>query len=334
MAKFLYVFIVLTLWGCRHNSETEKYQDARNNVVDVHDKVKEIVIDDVLISIYSDLNLVDNYLVITDWKGGDKLIHLFDKNTFYHVVSSTSMGQGPGEIANLGKLFVNEKLREFYVFDLGKLNVLSYQLDSLIADSLYQPKVELQIDKKRFPFECVYINDTLCIVRIMDILNDDEAHNELSGQWNMKTGEIKSIGYENPDVKKKRFRLAASSEYNIYVKCYSRYDLMTICSFDGKLKYNIYGPNWSDEITDLCHYNMGVIFCNDKIFALYSGNDHRTDGYYPSKIHIFNLEGEYLKTLNVGYYILGFRYDKDNNRLIMFFQDEMQFGYLDLDGLI
>lgn len=44
------------------NSETEKYQNKRNNIVDIRDRVEEIKIDDVLIGGNAQLYLINNYV--------------------------------------------------------------------------------------------------------------------------------------------------------------------------------------------------------------------------------------------------------------------------------
>jgi hypothetical protein len=46
------------------------------------------------------------------------------------------------------------------------------------------------------------------------------------------------------------------------------------------------------------------------------------------------MEGDYIQTLETGYNISDFCYDKDNNRIIMSLDAEVQFAYLDLDGLV
>lgn len=48
----------------------------------------------------------------------------------------------------------------------------------------------------------------------------------------------------------------------------------------------------------------------------------------------YDLDGNYIKTLNVGYNIIIFCYDSESNRIIMVLDDEIQFAYLDLDGLL
>jgi len=70
------------------------------------------------------------------------------------------------------------------------------------------------------------------------------------------------------------------------------------------------------------------------IVATYSGGNYRTDEYYPTKLIIFDLNGDYLKTLDVEYKINDFCFDREKNRIIMSLNDVIQFAYLDIDGLI
>ena len=121
-------------------------------------------------------------------------------------------------------------------------------------------------------------------------------------------------------------------EHGIYVECYAPHDLMTICSLNGDLKYNIYGPNWDTETHGIYHFGP-VKFCNNRIVALYSGEkilNKEGRSNFPTKFLVFDLDGNYLKTLETGYKIARFCYDKDNNRIIMSMDDDIQFGYLDM----
>jgi len=101
MNKLLYVLCITILcWSC--NSSAEKYQNNRNNIVNVKDKVIEIEIEDVLINSYASVYLMNNYLVIRDHKSFDNQIYLFDKNNFKYLTSTAPRGQGPYEITNIG----------------------------------------------------------------------------------------------------------------------------------------------------------------------------------------------------------------------------------------
>lgn len=333
----VYLILLMCFFCCCNNnlSITEKYIENRNNIINVQKEIVEISMEETPISSYGNIYLMDKYLIIKDWKSTNNLIYIFDKNTFQFIANFTSMGQGPNEIANIGDICPDEINRKFYVFDNGKRSLFSYDLDSVIKNpTTYRFQTKARLNKQRYPEECLFINDTLNIISIVDRKGNLNSEVDiLAGLWNMKTGEIK-IGYENDKIKKKRFSFAASKEDSIYVKCYSRYDLMTICNLDGSLRYNVYGPAWDENITNICHYNMDVCIGNGYIYALYSGEDWRGEDFYPNKIHIYNTNGDYLKTLKTDVHILHFCYDKENHRLILYTRDEIQFGYLDLEGII
>lgn len=329
--RILFLFFLIFLCSCK-DSPTEKHIHSRENILDVKDLIVEIPMEEVLISQHGKMCLLDDYLIIKDNRSPDKLIHLFNKNNFQHIRSTTRIGQGPKEITNLVQIIPDEKNRRFFAIDGGKRKLLSYNLDSLLSDSNYTFKVKADLlDDYAGDFN--YINDTLSIAQFLDFKENYSGGNIYTGLWNMITGDFKK-GYDNPLARKKRFAFCASEELGLYVSCYSRYDLMTICNLDGSLKYNVYGPNWNEDITNTCHYSIQVCFVKDKIFAAYSGADHRSREFHPNQIHIYNTDGEYLKTIKIGYHTTGYCYDKKNHRLIFIFNDDIQFGYLDLEGII
>ena len=139
--------------------------------------------------------------------------------------------------------------------------------------------------------------------------------------------------FTDQDIQKKRITFAASEKAGIYVECYTRHDLMTICSLDGELLYNIYGPDWDGGNGNKLQSFGTVMIGNDKIFVSYCGEDYARDSF-PTKILVFDLEGNYLKTLETGYKISDCCYDSFNNRIILSLNDVVQFAYLDIDGII
>ena len=329
----LYLLLIVASWSCTNSSETEKYQNKRDLVIDVREKVEEIVIEDVLIGPIAPVFLANSYLMIADVKSHGQLIHLFDKNDFSYVTSTAYQGQGPGEIAIIGQIAADETHRVFYVSDHGKQTIFSYDLDSVLVNPSYMPKVKMKMNNIQFPSQYRYVNDTLCIGLIIEPVGGSNF-NQSVARWNMNTEEIKPMKYKHPDIAQKRISFAVSMQDSIYAECYSYYDLMTICNLNGNLKYNIYGPNWKSQEKEKIKYFDAVIFCNGRILAAYSGGSYSTDERYPTKFLVFDLAGNYLKTLETGYMIGYFCYDKDNNRLIMNLNDEIQFASLKLDGLI
>jgi hypothetical protein len=312
----------------------------RSNVVDVHDMIKEIRIDDPLIGSSSIVYIISDYLIIEDITSPEEQVYLFDKNSFKYLRGTAKKGPGPYEIANIGLISMDEEHGKLYVADNAKLRILSYDLDSLLADPDYTPSVKLNMKENAIPLEYEYFSDTLCIGMIAELIGTND-YRPYIGKWNMTTGKIVRMKYEHPKIKEKRIQPAVSREHGIYVECYTDHDLMSICSLDGELKYNVYGPQWDPEYSDRIHYYSHTVFCGDKILALYSGrNSFIQDPVkgvvfnWPTQFLVFDLEGNCLKTLETGYKVRRFCYDKENNRILMSLDDDIQFAYLDLDGVI
>jgi len=299
--------------------------------------------EDMPISNWGNPYLLGDYMIITDYKSYDELIHIFDKNSFKYITSTTFRGQGPGEIANMGSVGINKAERLFYVTDHGKQTIFSYQLDSVLADpASYMHQVKMKINETRFPSDYYYINDTLCIGKII-MPTGNYGFMQSLAKWNMQNGEIREMKYTHPEIEKKRIHFAVSTEHDLYVECYNHHDLMTIGSLSNEeLKYNIYGKKWNNEKSNALAFYNHVNFCNNKIVALYSPGDDNFPrdnkgkilAQWPTKFLVFDLNGDYIKTLETGYDIITFCYDKDNQRFILNMDDEIQFAYLDLKGLI
>ncbi|GHV50615.1 hypothetical protein FACS1894181_11380 [Bacteroidia bacterium] len=296
--------------------------------------------EDIPISNISFVTLAADYLLIWDSKALTEFAHVFDKKNFKYLTSVIPKGEGPGEVARIGHIAVDEACRKLYVTDLAKYRVFEYCIDSLLANPDYMPEAEIKMEQALFPWKYQFINDTLGIGVIIKPIGNANFNQSAAG-WNMKTGEVYPLKYERLDnvVEKRMLSVAVSTGHGLIAKTYHNYDLMTICTLDGDLKYNIYGANWKrSEGSNRITFYGDAAFCGDRIFALYLGGDayskERQEVFYPTMFHIFDLDGNYIKTLETGYNITGFCYDKDNNRLIMAMNDDIQFGYLDLAGLV
>jgi hypothetical protein len=337
MKNILYaLFLLLACYSCTHQSEHAKTQQKRDNIVDVKQFIKEIAIEDVLINGGAWPCLIDDYLFIKDHRS-IKHIHIFDKNNFNYINSFADRGQGPGEIAGIGHIAWDKVNRLLYVSDHGKQRIFSYPLDSVLTKDSYIPDIKMKLDDNLFPSRYHYINDTLSIgVMIEPVGNSD--FKPAIGKWNMATGEIKRMQHEHPDIEKKRIVFDVSVDNGMYAECYCNRDLMTLCDLDGNLKYNIYGPGWSNPESRRITYYGDASFCGNRIIVLFSGKNSfsketGTRFIFPTKFLVFDLDGNYLQTLETGFPIIKFCYDSENNRMIMSLDDEMQFAYLDLDEI-
>ncbi|MDR2231768.1 MAG: 6-bladed beta-propeller [Tannerella sp.] len=333
MNKLLCLLIVILLSSCLKQTDQIKRFNVNQNIFNVQERVKEIRMEDVLIHAQCALFLAEDYLIIGDYNSTQKQAYIFNKENFEYLMSFADRGPGPREITSMGQIVYNTTNRKLYISDHGKECIYSYDIDSVLTDSQYSPTVKMKMNNLLFPDKYQYINDTLSMGKVIARLGNSEFNVHV-GKWNMNTGEIKLMQYEHPGIIKKRISFAASVENGIYVECYSNYDLMTICNMNGELICNIYGQRWNNFNTKIMHFFDKVEFCNDKIIASYSGGDYYSDEYYPTKFTVFDTEGNYIKTLETGYKIVDFCIDKTYNRILMTLDSEMQFAYLDLDGIL
>jgi hypothetical protein len=328
--------LALVVCSCTVSTETEKYQRRRNNIIDVRDKITEIKIDDPILNSLNRLYLIEDYLIIQDFQALDKLIHLFDKNDFSYVTGVGYRGQGPDELTNMGYITVDKARHSFYVNDYGKQKIFVYHLDSVLSNPAYAPEVKMEINETIFPSRFQLINDSIAICRIIEPIGTNNFK-PMPGKMNMNTGEITLMKYEHPKIKtdRKRSSVAASIEHGLYAEYYERFDLMTLCTLDGDLICNIYGPGWKNDDRRTKYY-QNVVFCGDKIYASYSGGkpfDEQMRSIQGTKIIVFDMQGNYIHTLETGLHISDFCYDGDNNRLLLSQyagDNDIQFAYLPL----
>lgn len=330
MKKTIGMMMLAFLCACSSQTETEKHHRSRSKVVKVKDQVKEIDTgDDVLIGRRSRALYSEDYLVIQDYDAWDGAIHLFDKKDFRYIASAGNKGEGPNELTIMGDVSVDEARRKFYITDNAKYKVFSYDMDSIVSmGRSYRHQVKAKFDTSRIPGDAIYINDTLSYCRLI-VPTSASTFDQMIGKWNMLTGEIKVIGGKHPDTHQKRSLIDVSMEKNMLVEVSYQYDLMNISDLDGNIQCYIYGPDW--ETKGLQTFN-DVMITPNHILASYSGDEWAKGDTY--KIHVFDLKGNYQQTLDVGYKMRQCVYDKTHHRLFMVFDDEIQFGYLDLEGIV
>jgi len=331
--RIIILFCTLLISVACSDNIKEKYQTARDNTIHIKNKVIPFDTGDVLIGSVARLYVADNYLIVADYKSLMEQIHIFGLNDYKHLVSTAYKGLGPEEITGLGHIVYDDISRNFYVSDHGKQKIFSYNIDSLIENVGYCFKEKVALKNKQFPAEYFYINDSLCIARVIEPTGNS-GFNESLGKWNMLSGAIKTLDYRHPEVKKRRITFTVSPEESVYIECYLYHDLMTICKLNGASCLNIYGPNWDNTHSNKTVHFGKVIVCKDKIIASYSGGRNFSNEELPDKLIVFKLNGDYIKTLDIGYRINDFCYDSNNNKLIFIFNDIIQFGFLNLQGLV
>lgn len=338
--NILTIFLLLIIISCNRTNvtKTDKNQENRNKIINVQEKVTDIHHDLVLGN--SVLNIIDNLLLVTDLKSTNKGIHLFDKNTFNYITSTGIIGRGPGEISRYGTIGINKNKNTFWISDYGKLLMWKFPIDSILKNDHFKPSEKVNLNKNLMIARYEFLNDSIVLGKAVHPLNHYE-YIETMARFNINANKIKRFGYNHPKAvgKKSRsyFKLSVSNEF--YVNCYIYCDLMTICDLNGNLKYNVYGPDWLENNKNKKDYFAGVDIIDKYIIASYLGEEgiiinqyKRPQGNLPSKLLVFDIKGNYIKTIETGHKFQFFCIDEENNRVIAYFVDrENPLGYFNLN---
>lgn len=330
MKNIVIVISLLFCLGCNSALNNEKIQNSRNNVLNVKNQLHEIDLDGIFLGSLSIPIATNEYLIIGDCKSVDSIVHIFDINTFKHIRSLATFGQGPLEVATFANVWFNECNRNLYVNDGGQFKLLIFNIDSAIVNYNYTPTVR-SLDPLKCPSYNCFINDSMSYGTFL-AFEDPKSMNFMHtvGIWNMNTDSITMLKYIHPDLDLKRLSVAVSKDDSLYAECELRYDLISIFNFQGELLWNIYGENWGK--THTLNF-LNACFTKDYLIAGYDGTIYEEHNPI-TKCQVFTKQGDYLATLDFGCEILRFCYDELHNRLILCLNHTFQYGYLDLDNLL
>ena len=328
--KHHYLIASLLLVSCHISTDKEVYQSSRDNNINVKNLIQEIDLGDIYLNIWSRTLSTDSFLIVSDHESLEHPINIFDKKTFKHIVSFGTIGQGPKELTEAGDISFNKKTQELYVNDWGKRCVWSFQIDSVIKDENYEPTEKFKLYGEHLPFDDHFMNDSISYSVFMTP-DQEDAFNfyDMTGIVNFKTGETDIKYYNREEFHRKQYFLAVSFTDSLYAECNSLFDIISIFDLNGNLLRTIYGPQWGTDY--LACFNRSI-YTKDYLFCHYDGNLYE-EFVKSSKCMIFTKMGDYIATLETGYRITCISYDSEADRIVFTFDDEIQFGYLDLESI-
>jgi hypothetical protein len=336
-ATLFFCFLLFAVLGCQ-DQKTEKFQNNRNNIINVADKItdikSEIIFGNSLLYIIDDILIINE---ISPKKG--KGIHLFDKNTFKYITSTGIIGRGPGEISVPGNIVIDKQNRILWVPDHGKKVMWKYPLDSILGNEKFIPSVKLDLNYESFMDRFDFLNDSIVLGKAVKILKNGSFEMTMS-KMNLNSNKIEKFGYENAETigKKSNSVFTLSLKNNLYVNCYYLCDLVTICDLNGNLEYNIYGHDRLENKDLRKSYFFGVDIFDKYIIASYIGDtglifdniDYR--GNSPSKFIVFDMKGNYIETIETGHKFSRFCVDQENKRIIAYFDERAEaLGYFTIE---
>lgn len=332
------VFLIVFLGSCSVREKNDKYQTDRSVVVDVRGRVHEFQTGEVLVSNLARVYCWGCYLIVVDHKSVAKQIHIFDTKDYLHLTSVATLGKGPGEITRIGGICGDLTGKYFYVSDHGKQKIFAYDMEQVLSDTLYQPEIWQRMSGREFPGRYEMLDDSTALA-VLIRPTGNVGFKQAIAFWHLQSGTFEDQSYDQPEVKRKRVSVSVSLVDSFYVEAYDYHDLLTLHDLLGNLKCNIYGPEWNKDESQSCYFGK-VVVAEGIIVCSYVGGDrfiHRGSqqvSNLPVRFLIFNKEGDYMRTVDVGYRISDFCYDSRHKRLIIAFDDEIQFGYLDFKDLL
>ncbi len=344
----LSIFLIVFVNCSKSDDVGEKYPDFSKNIINVSKNIVDIKTD--LPLGQSQLNIVGNYLLVCDIFSLDEGFHFFDKNNLKYIGSGGRKGQGPGEIIRYKnvKVIPNENDEDsFFVFDYSQVVIYKYHIDSLLSNKRYLPKKVVSFKVTQILSNFIPLNDSVFLGLGAHTTSSSSFVKEII-KLNIKTNRMGTFGYQNPEIKEFGGKnthsfFAGAKNKNRYVRSYLSQDLMTICDIEGNLVCNVYGPEWDgrkEKRFDVDFFNE-VALCRNYIIAAYNGGvsytfgeNKRPRGTYAQKFLIFDLDGNYQKTLDVGEEIRFFCIDEDSNRLFLSLRDRDVLSYVDLKGIL
>ena len=214
-----------------------------------------------------------------------------------------------------------------------------FPLDSVLNNEMFKPKIKLEMNYESFIERFGFLNDSIVLGVSVQILPDYSFIKAIS-KLNINTNVIEKYGYMHPKAvgKNSGSLFALSVKNNFYVNCYYQSDLMTICDLKGNLKYNVYGPDGLNNKDYKKAYFFGVDFIGNDIIASYIGDvglisdKNGPKGNTPSKFIVFDLKGNYKKTIETGSKFTYFCVDEENKRIIAYFSSRVEaLGYFNVD---
>lgn len=344
---FLSFIIFTTSCGNKDNA-IEKHPKFSKNIVDISKNIVELKID--LLLGQSDLRIVGDHLLVHDIFSIDEGFHFFDKKSFKYIGSGGKKGQGPGEIINYRNINIilnEDDYSSFFVYDYSQLALYEYSIDKLLRNELYIPDKILNTNMTQVLDNIAPINDSIFLGMAFQVVGSSSFVNRVV-KFNVKTGKMVDFGYQHPKIKEFGGKnthsfFAISKNKNRYIQSFYYQDMMTICDVNGELVCNVYGSKWDgrkEKKFDKTYFGKLQVF-NNYIIVDYNGGNHwvldegqRPRSIYPSKFLVFDLNGNYLKTLDVGEEVRFFCLDEETKRLFLSFRNRDVLAYVDLNGVL
>jgi len=324
--SLLLLIATLVIQGCNKEHKAKTFTPDKR-IVSVKEKIKDLPFSEIVqVGV---VEITDSIIIVEDYSGfNDRILYLLNRNDFQPIAKSLKSGKGPGEITRAGFMTTDLLKLKLYLNDHGKNVVWEIPIDSMISNPEYLPSQNLRRNPQLLLQEYYPLDDSIMLGIAMHPLSPSTFEIK-TAKWNVKKNTIIEFGYEHPNAQGiylSTMDFGISLKHSCYFKAHYWIDLLTICNLNGTLKCNIYGPDWGKigRYGSSIYFFGGVKPYHDFVLAAYVGDkatitdeNKREKGNSPSKLLVFNPEGDYIATIDLGINFTRFAVDEENNRIIL-----------------
>lgn len=333
----IYIVLSLSIVSCMKHRANDRHDG--DIIEDVSDKVKGFDSEQFDFHSWANIQCTGGKIFVTDSQSTDSIIGVFNASDLSFKGLIAKFGPAPEEISVPGAVRYDQTTGLLSIFDYGQMTIKTYNVDSALAYKPYYPTTTGSIPSGRIPDRYVGLNDSVGIARLIKMPNPQSSkrggYDQSLCRYNIKTGEIDEFDTsERQEGLKTLFAINAPKDR--IVECAINNDLISIYDINGKKIRDIQGPNYDDSgVVKGVRFFTHVVTSDDYIFALYSGSDDKVTNIFGELIHIYDADGNYIKTLDAGTLIGHIAYDDNSNRLIIVCEgSDIQLAYIDLNEVL
>lgn len=295
---------------------------------DVSQQIKGLDTEDVLIGKSSNIYVYGDRLYIVDFKSDDRILHVFDTGSGRYLGSALKPGPSPYEITVPGALGVDAANGEAFLFDYGQNRIVTFNVDSIISDSVPDIRTLRKLDMTGFPDSYVYVNDSTGYARFI-IPDGRNSYNQTICRYDVATGDIRQFNTSGAVGADNRSAVAVSPDGKMVVEACCTQDLIVVYDAEGNPVKEIKGDAYDPVADKKMSYFTDAAVTGSHILAAYSGANARKS-FYGDRIKVFDLDGNHVKTLRLGIKIRKMAYSPETDNLYISTPDSIQFAILPL----
>ena len=298
------------------------------SVTDVSQHIQALDTDDFLIGKSANIYVFGDRLYIVDTKATDKILYVFDTESGKYLGSALNPGPSPYEITEPGALGVNAATGDALMFDYGQNRIVAFNVDSILFDSVYGIRTLRKLDMSGFPDSYVYVNDSIGYGRLI-IPDGKHSYSQTVCRYDVRNDDIRKFSTSKAIGEGNRSSVAVSPDGKTIVEACRTQDLIVVYDAAGNPVKEIKGKKYDPVADQSMSFFSGAAVTDRHILVAYCGKKVN-EGFYGDRIMVFDLDGNYIATLDPDIEIRKMAYSPTTDNLYISTPDSIQFGILPL----